>query len=194
MSERMHFLCSGFRAMAIQAAMQRSPTYRERVTPAQTANFRFSLHCVLEKLANDSRYVDGSLEEEDHVENIVALSDLLTDLHEDILHGSKFRIGPAQKVLNVYLKYLWCAGEISTPPHCPLDAIVIRELGSSHRNCSWTQLDDIHKYCAMIEDAKRKADDGNVSLADWELSLWNKLQSAPSMNQIIARNGTARGA
>ena len=31
----------------------------------------------------------------------------------------------------LYLKYLWCLGEICRPPHCPFDRMVIEELDVS---------------------------------------------------------------
>ena len=40
--------------------------------------------------------------------NIVALSEGLSEDHADILAGKRFRVGTAQKALNLYLKYLWC--------------------------------------------------------------------------------------
>lgn len=39
-----------------------------------------------------------------------------------------FRIGSAQKALNLYRKYLWCLGYIPFPPHCPFDATIIDQL------------------------------------------------------------------
>jgi hypothetical protein len=44
-----------------------------------------------------------------------------------------FRVGTAQKALNLYLKYLWCLGEIKTPPHCPFDRGIIQMLPVSER-------------------------------------------------------------
>jgi hypothetical protein len=47
------------------------------------------------------------------------------------------RIGLAQKALNLYLKYLWCLGEIHEPPHCPLDSIVLGQVPGC-KDVRWT--------------------------------------------------------
>jgi hypothetical protein len=43
---------------------------------------------------------------EDHIKNICMLANILTEKHYNILLNRRFRIGSAQKGLNLYLKYL----------------------------------------------------------------------------------------
>src|SRR5208282_1517190 len=92
---------------------------------------------------------------------------------------AQFPIGRAQKALNLFLKYLWCIGEICEPPHCPFDSVIIAKLPKG--TCpSWTKLDRIGDYRNLVEAAKKfvaetkdPADDS--SLATWELRKYNEL-------------------
>src|SRR5215467_3622009 len=83
---------------------------------------------------------------------------------------------PAQKALNLYLKYLWCTGEIRTPPHCPIDGGVIKKLGADLAGVPWTKLDNIEKYKELIAAGEKiAANKKRESLADWELICWNAI-------------------
>lgn len=122
----------------------------------------------LETIANQ---YSGKVSEDKHIENIRRLSDELRKNFSDCLVNGRFRIGSAQKALNLHLKYLWRLGRISTPPHCPFDFFVINKL-SLDSPISWTKLDDIEGYKELVEDAKRKAN--GVSLAEWEYEEYEK--------------------
>jgi hypothetical protein len=128
-----------------------------------------------------ARYVDPVTEQE-HCRNIEDLANTLTQKHKDtgILRDGRFRVGIAQKALNLYLKNLWCLGEITTPPpHCPLDRQIIDKLGlkSSERSeYDWTKLDDIDKYKELIircDKVAREAEYQNI--AEWELKVYKDL-------------------
>jgi len=113
--------------------------------------------------------------EETHCRNIVDLADTVTRKYSatGILRNGRFRIGVAQKALNLYLKYLWCLGEIKTPPHCPIDARIIGKLKLDPRKAreyAWTKLDDIEKYKEIIQGCRDVAED--TCLAEWELKEW----------------------
>ena len=86
----------------------------------------------------------------------------------------RFRIGRAQKALNLYLKYLWAFGWIPPPPHCPFDSVVLRELSLPKKHdIPWTKMDDVDVYRAWIEAAKRKAKTCGLCLPRWEVKTWN---------------------
>ena len=107
--------------------------------------------------------------EEEHLSNLIRLADDFTSKFPHFLKNKRFRIGIAQKALNLYLKYLWCADLISQPPHCPFDSIVINRLP----NCSdlrWTSIDTIEDYQRLVQNARRVAD--GKSIAEWELEVW----------------------
>lgn len=115
------------------------------------------------------------VDENKHCQNVEKLAKELTTAHKDkgLLRNDRFRIGIAQKALNLYLKYLWCLDEIPEPPHCPIDREIIKVLSipwKERDSYNWTQLDDLKKYKELIGMCKDKAEG---SVAEWELKEWN---------------------
>lgn len=88
-----------------------------------------------------------------------------------------FTFGRAQKLVNLYLKYMWICGYTKEPPHCPIDSIIIRELcrirklGREFRGLSFLKMnkDKYKKVLLEIEGAR-----GNQSIAEWELNIFNR--------------------
>jgi hypothetical protein len=113
-------------------------------------------------------YKNKPVIDEQHIDNLKKLKEKMTTEFNNILFGNGFRVGIAQKALNLYLKYLWCLGKITKPPHCPFDSTIISEL---HRNDKWTEMDCIDEYKLLVESAKQAAN--TKSLAVWELTIWN---------------------
>ena len=68
--------------------------------------------------------------------------------------------------------------KIQTPPHCPIDGIILNILAkkSSNKNqrrifnISWTKLDDIDKYFKIIQEARNIV---GSDLSSWELKYWS---------------------
>jgi len=119
-----------------------------------------------------SRYaklVDG----ETHIQHIATLANIVSEKCHASLNERRLVFGVAQKALNSYLKYLWCAGRMDKPPHCPFDANIISAL-ELPPGCGtqWTEGTEAD-YRAWVEAAKTKAELNNESLADWELRVWN---------------------
>jgi hypothetical protein len=136
-----------------------------------------------EELAERLRYLGEKYHEpvtgEQHCQNIEDLANALTDNHKGtgLLRKERFRIGIAQKALNVYLKNLWCLGEIvPPPPHCPLDRQIIEKLGlkSGERSeYDWTKLDKIERYKELMSLCDKEArEKGSRSIAEWELKVY----------------------
>lgn len=82
-----------------------------------------------------------------------------------------YNIGIAQKLLNLQLKYLWCAGFIGVPPHCPVDRIIISKTYLRDR-FNWTQIDGISEYQKAIEAIRSVAQ--HKSIAVWELENYDR--------------------
>ena len=80
----------------------------------------------------------------------------------------RIRIGTTQKVLNLYLKYLWVLNKIPEPPHCPFDGIII-DMMELNEPIRWTKFDDIDVYNKLINKVK----DEKMTVAEWELGKWN---------------------
>jgi hypothetical protein len=104
-----------------------------------------------------------------HVENIASLADDLSEGFGSILKDGRFRVGSAQKAVNLYLKYLWCTEQIRMPPHCPFDSIIISKLPDCS-DLNWTELDTVKDYERLVKAARAKA--GNIPLARWELETY----------------------
>ena len=160
--------------------------------------------CIQNKVKKiiDEKYIDfyefesrdEKIKDGGHLCNIKALSKEMTDKFCQSLHGKRFRIGTSQKVLNLYLKYLWCSGQIATPPHCPIDSIVLDEIGKEIewkdlycKECckkidakkmevkiNWTELDCIECYKKIICMARKavEEDEESDNLSEWELEVW----------------------
>ena len=157
------YLQAEFITMTILGSLGRSSTYRKGATEAEKKEFRKSLGVFL--LEQAPRYVTP-VDEGEHLRIVTDMCSTLSAGHGDALRNGRFRVGVAQKALNLFLKYLWCAGWCAEPPHCPFDSIVIARLPKAAQ-LAWTKLDDIEEYVALVAAARQAA--LGRSLAVWEL-------------------------
>jgi hypothetical protein len=162
--EQREFLIDEFFNLTLRGTGQRARVYREGAAEPEKHEFRKSLRKELERMASAYK---SRVPDEQHERNIDELAETLSTRHERVLAKGRFRIGCAQKALNLYLKYLWCFGEIGTPPQCPFDFGIIGQLPGCE-DVKWTELDDHSEYHLLVEAARRKAG-AQTSLADWEL-------------------------
>lgn len=169
-SEQLAYLMDEMFSLTLMGTVLRGKLYREASTEAQKDSFRRALRSALERLAK--RY-GRVVSDAQHFANIDKLAKVLSNTHPEALIGDRFRIGSAQKALNLYLKYMWCLGRIPTPPHCPFDAMVLARVPGCH-DVRWTQLDSLSEYRRVVQCAKAAA--SGMSLADWELRLYNAAQ------------------
>jgi hypothetical protein len=165
------FLSRALLGTSVIATAQRNRLYSEGSSAEARKEFRTALRRALEKLLPEYR---KSVSDARHCANIETLSDGLSATHKKALNGGRFRIGSAQKALNLYLKFMWCLGRIRQPPHCPFDAIVLAEVPGS-KTVKWTQLDNIVKYKEIVSNARQQA--GKTPLAKWELEIYGKRNS-----------------
>jgi hypothetical protein len=82
-----------------------------------------------------------------------------------------FRISHAQKSISVFLKHLWCMGEIATPPQCPVDSIILGKVGLRYPDTKWGYVNSIEEHQKKIDFLQKAA--SNVPLAEWELANFN---------------------
>ena len=132
--------------------------------------FQSALRSTLAEIATQ---YEEEVEEEKHIQNICDLSNRLTSGQKEVLNNGQFRIGTAQKALNLYLKYLWCLGKNPLPPHCPFDYQIIAKL-SNYQGPKWTDLEQVQDYRRLVAAAKEKAQ--GVPLALWELRTYSSAQ------------------
>ena len=171
------FLESETLMLTVNGALGRNPTYRANVDEDRKKKFQDSLRSHLK--ARLEEYRVGQMGDDRHVANIKALSSGLSECHREILIDGRFRIGAAQKALNLYLKYAWARGIIPEPPHCPIDAIVLGKIKKCPKSARcricptpWTKIDTTQEYRHFIEKAKAVAERQGQSLAKWELGIW----------------------
>jgi len=154
---------------AIGAAFQRAGIYTKAATSEARATLRGDLENRLCSL--ESQYQQPVTFQE-HFQNIDVLAKELSGIHARILKEGRFRIGVAQKALNIYLKLIWCYGWIPEPPHCPLDSVVLAEIGDLETK--WTKMRSIGAYRtaieAILEHIRQQAP--GKSLSQWELEIW----------------------
>jgi hypothetical protein len=131
------FLEDEFFQLTLGAAMRRGGVYRPKLTERERWPVHTTLREVLETLLPE--YVGGGMGDEAHLANIERLARTVTTRHAGVLKGGRFRIGNAQKALNLHLKYRWCVSGIARPPHCPFDYYVLREI-PAWRTHAWTAI------------------------------------------------------
>ena len=97
---------------------------------------------------------------------LLGLIESLTQLFKgkSYLREKKLKFGNAQKFVNLYLKGMWVAGYLKTPPHFPVDRIMINKLGL---NYNWTNMNK-QQYQQVITNAKKRILPPITSLAELE--------------------------
>jgi hypothetical protein len=115
------------------------------------------------------------VEDSTHIQNIKLIIDTskLFPNASLVLTGGQINFGVAQKILNLFLKYLWCLGEIDAPPHFPVDRLIQKEL--NRKIVNWTTMKDETDYLRIIECARGLVIDSQYpSIAEWELDNFNR--------------------
>ncbi len=179
-AQQQQFLDDEFFSLVLQATTQHSPTYEEDATPDQRRAFAQALREKLEGIAAayHERGHNNRAPSEEHTKAINDLADALSAKFSSYLYERKFRIGSAQKAVNLYLKYLWCRGRMQVPPpHCPFDGFVIKKLGLQGK-VNWTELKFVSDYKNLVNGAEKAASEsGFDSIATWELHIYNEAQT-----------------
>lgn len=167
--EKLRFINNEVLTLTILGGLGRGyPVYRTGIQENDKNDFKIFLRKQLHQYSKKYR---NNVGEKEHVENIKKFAQDITNRYSEILKDNKFRVGRAQKLLNLYLKYLWVLGKIPKPQHCPFDRKIIKKLGL---DTNWTKLDSIDDYKKMVEKARNAAKDNNVSIAEWELKMWSR--------------------
>jgi uncharacterized iron-regulated protein len=174
MNDKQDFHLNELARNSIFAAFHRARVYAvgELATDEKREELRNALR---QRLCELGLTYSASTSEERHLLNIQNLADEMTRRFCTILKDGTFRIGIAQKALNMYLKYLWCLEIIEEPPHCPFDSIVIANIGLSERESSalaWTKINSVEDYKTLVSWARTHlSKTTDRSLAAWELKI-----------------------
>ena len=170
--EQQRFLHDEFFGLTLGATVQRAKVYGLAVADQDRRRFQGRLQQHLESIAE---CYQATQDDASHVAHIEQLANDLSTECGAILRNGRFRIGPSQKALNLFLKYLWCAGEIVRPPHCPFDYRIIQQIKLA-KPVNWTELDDSSGYMGLVAAARVIANP--LHLSDWELQAYNAVSQA----------------
>jgi hypothetical protein len=149
---------------SVLAAIQRNKVYS---CDTDHEYFRQEWRKELRKESKQYRQREDSMSDSEHCKIIGGIADRLSAKFAHLLNGERLRFGTSQKALNLYLKYFWHFGEVSVPPHCPFDSIVLGELKIWD---AWTKSDDAEAYMRWVNTARREA--GTISISEWECAAW----------------------
>lgn len=153
-------------AESLKAALQQrqNRVYSRDEVGDERSSFRSALS---QAIRNECTRYTMTVGDSEHNAAIRNISDGLSRRFAPILKDQRLRYGTSQKAFNLYLKFLWRMGKIRTPPHCPVDSIVLSAAGIIG---SWTQNDSEQEYIRWIDALKKKANP--LCLSDWEYEVW----------------------
>jgi hypothetical protein len=152
--------------LTIMGAFQHNKIYSDNVSEASKIKFRKNLELLLNRITGVYKQ---KVSENDHLYYLDQLKSLIEAAHKDILLGGLISFGTVQKILNLYLKYLWSINLVVEPPHCPIDSIILSRLYD--RSTRWTTMEK-KAYISIIEKINQIKK--NKSIAEWELTEFNR--------------------
>jgi hypothetical protein len=175
------FLNNEIWILTFGGGFQRSKIYQGVISETQRNDYRKLLRGHIEQLVQC--FYQTEVSESDHINHIKSIVNFS---NSQLGFGSsvKMNFGIAQKLLNLYLKYVWCLGEMKiAPPHFPVDRIIqgkLNEAAADHGTKKlkiepWTQFDSEDKYLEIIDFAKELTKNPNFSqysLPELELYLF----------------------
>lgn len=144
------------------------PFYKKDVNEEQREDiknyFRNELWGLMQTYSN-------KVSEEDHLQYIEDFQNKANSSYLQYLEGTGLTFGRTQKLINLYLKYIWVCGYIPEPPHCPIDSIIISKLGKEFNSLRFNKINK-QEYLNIIAGIKNIK--GAQSIAVWELSIFNR--------------------
>lgn len=160
--EKERFLRWQFFLLTIAASFRRGNVYEKGASEETKRRFRHTLFYALNGIAATPK----AFQDEAYFISCIRTVQHQSMNYDHILKGRKLRFGTCQKLVNLYLKYLWTAGLIKTTPlHFPLDRLI--QNGGSTIN--WTSLEDEEEYLSKLNEIHSEEDK-----AEWELKEYNK--------------------
>jgi len=173
LTKQERFLIDELCVLAWGASVQRANLYGSDISREHrdVDTFRTGVLAFIEQELL-SKYVTA-VTEDAHIANIESLVTFGNSLGRALLGPDGYKFGVAQKLLNLQLKYLWCLGHVVEPPHCPVDRIVLNKTALRGR-LNWTEITSREQYQTAISAMKSVADAESLSLAQWELQVYER--------------------
>jgi len=168
------FINSEIWSLTISGAFQRANVCKPNVLEKDKKNFKFMLKGYIDNTIVPS-YNKGNVSDDLHIENIKSVQQYTSNFGKLLTNG-QFNFGVSQKLLNLYLKYLWCLDIIPEPPHFPVDRIIQQKLNFKPI-IAWTKIETPEEYMSIVNFARTKInskDEFYNSLATIELNLFSR--------------------
>ena len=174
--QKNEFLQNEIIFLTFLGGFQHAKIYKESTKEKHRGDVKIYIRNELKKL---NEIYKNPIDEEAHIKNIIKFADKLSNKFPDLLVNNRFRIGISQKIINLYLKYIWTLGLIGEPPHCPFDSIIINEMATKGerevRDIRFTKMDSEKDYRKLITAAKVvSSNEGCNSIAEWELNVFER--------------------
>ncbi|MFT6841920.1 MAG: hypothetical protein ACJASR_000683 [Psychroserpens sp.] len=166
------FLNNEIWMLTFGASFQRANAYLPNASETDKRHFKNMISGHIENLLR--QYENSNISDDVHIKNIKSVSDYSKHFSSLFVNG-KINFGIAQKMLNLYLKYQWCLGNIPEPPHFPLDRIIQQKLNQQAKLqgiiklelLPWTQFIDESHYIRVINHARAI---GSINLSTEKLT------------------------
>jgi hypothetical protein len=160
--------------LTIGGAFQHANVYKSEIQFDDKFKNEFKKELKNFIITISEKYISTSIDDEQHIENIHLIQNF-TRKFESFLNGGSLNFGISQKLLNLYLKYLWCLDVLKVaPPHFPVDSIIQSKL-KVKSPYPWTKMTDEIEYLKIIQKAKDELVNSEATnLAELELHLFNR--------------------
>jgi hypothetical protein len=156
--------------LTFDGSFQRSKIYSSKASAKDKKKFRDFMASELQQFLKNIEK-QGSYSDNKHYNAIHNFSNFITNKFSPILFRKRFRIGTAQKFINLYWKVAWILGKTTRQPiHCPFDSVVIKQL-PGEITTRFTQCDILDEYRELVE-AAREAAGKHRSIAEWEADIY----------------------
>jgi len=176
------YLANEFWILIFGGGFQRANIYKDKTSEKVRREFRKQLRAYIEALV-EIKYIT-EVSEQEHITNIKGI---VKFSNINLIQGKPIPInfGVAQKLLNLYLKYLWCNGKLQyTPVHFPVDRLVQEILNKEVVSIeipkqeikAWTKFENEKPYLEVIRFSERIRDKKykDLPLAELELMLFSR--------------------
>jgi hypothetical protein len=158
--------------LSLSGAFQRNNVYSKEIILLEDNEKKRFKQSLKESVIEIAKQYNEEVDDDAHISSILKLIQI--NQSSILRNNGKLNFGTAQKLLNLYLKYLWCTERLSyAPPHCPIDSIILNK-SLSFRNDRWTNLDCPQTYMQYVIELREIATKNKMSLAEWELMVFNR--------------------
>jgi hypothetical protein len=165
------FIFNEIWTLTFSAAFQRASVYSSHEDEILKNEFKIKTRDFIETILMPDYETGITLTDSRHINNIYRLSEFTAN-YSPILNGERLNFGISQKLLNLYLKYLWCLNLIPEPPHFPVDRR-IQESIRFNPIIAWTRIIEHTQYMQII-DFVRGITENEQTIAQLELDHFDR--------------------